>query len=85
MTVLEVVAPETAPMSPHLPGLGDDGRVPLSVERVEGRTGRALAEAARGADLPAIGAHHSPAHIASGVAADCLRDAGCLVVIVPVG
>ncbi|PPK65159.1 universal stress protein [Actinokineospora auranticolor] len=89
-----------APMSPQPHGgqpprrplpepaelLGDHARVPLSVERVEGRTGRALAEAARDADLVVIGAHHSPAHITSGVgafAADCLRHAGCPVVIVP--
>ncbi|GLZ36683.1 universal stress protein [Actinokineospora sp. NBRC 105648] len=57
-----------------------------AIAQVEGRTGRVLAEAAAGADLIAIGAHHSPAYLASGVgafAADCLRHARCPVVIVP--
>ncbi|WP_018686820.1 universal stress protein [Actinokineospora enzanensis] len=65
---------------------GEHAHVPLSVEHVEGRTGRALAAAAAGADLVVIGAHHSCAHLASGMgafAADCLRYATCPVVIVP--
>ncbi|MFC7615415.1 universal stress protein [Actinokineospora soli] len=53
---------------------------------MSGRTGRALAEFAAGADLIVIGAHHRAAHLASGMGAfamDCVRHAKCPVAVVP--
>ncbi len=62
--------------------------VPIALEAAEGRAAEVLVEAARGADLLVLGSHgrsRQLQQVLGSVSEECIRDATCPVVVIPVG
>ncbi|MGW5055037.1 universal stress protein [Actinokineospora sp. NPDC004072] len=78
--------PGAGPLARIAEQVADEAGARLRVRRVSGRTGKALAETAEGADLIVIGAHHHAARLTTGMgvfAMDCVRHARCPVAVIP--